>query len=266
MTGYSKDAFSTLYKIDPKHAEEYRRDGHIRLEGVAHPQELTAVREHLQHQISLIRETPRDLPADIPQTSNLWRLSREIERFVFGKRFARIAAELMGVERVRVFRDVAFFKEPGMAISPWHADNNYLPLKPAKTITMWMALHDLPHEVGSMRFMTGSHLMSYRSRTVNDVMLARRKGLGETYYGALCAGDATFHDGWTLHCAPENTTPCTREVITVMYYADGAEITAMEGDQEFYSRFMEFYFPTLQQGDIARSSYHKLAYSIGDDC
>ena len=40
------------------------------------------------------------------------------------------------------------------------------------------------------------------------------------------AGDATWHYGWTLHTAPGNTSKhITREVMTIIYYADGAMVT-----------------------------------------
>ena len=39
------------------------------------------------------------------------------------------------------------------------------------------------------------------------------------------AGDATFHSGWTLHSAPGNRSDNMREVMTVIYLADGARVT-----------------------------------------
>jgi ectoine hydroxylase-related dioxygenase (phytanoyl-CoA dioxygenase family) len=44
--------------------------------------------------------------------------------------------------------------------------------------------------------------------------------------GAMKAGDATFHNGWTLHGAPGNASPnTTREVMTIIYLEDGARIS-----------------------------------------
>ncbi len=39
------------------------------------------------------------------------------------------------------------------------------------------------------------------------------------------AGDATWHYGFTIHNAPGNNADITREVMTVIYVADGAHIT-----------------------------------------
>jgi hypothetical protein len=39
------------------------------------------------------------------------------------------------------------------------------------------------------------------------------------------AGDASWHSGWSLHSAPGNHSGITREVMTVIYFADGASVT-----------------------------------------
>jgi hypothetical protein len=39
------------------------------------------------------------------------------------------------------------------------------------------------------------------------------------------AGDATWHYGNTIHKAPGNNSGITREVMTIIYVADGAKIT-----------------------------------------
>ncbi|HKY17036.1 MAG TPA: hypothetical protein VJM33_19065, partial [Microthrixaceae bacterium] len=43
-------------------------------------------------------------------------------------------------------------------------------------------------------------------------------------HGALRAGDATFHAGWTLHSTAPNPTKEDRPVMTVIYFADGTRI------------------------------------------
>ncbi|MBX7125530.1 MAG: phytanoyl-CoA dioxygenase, partial [Cyclobacteriaceae bacterium] len=56
------------------------------------------------------------------QIFNLWREDESIREFVFSKRMARIAAELMQVDGVRLYHDQALYKEGGGGITPWHAD------------------------------------------------------------------------------------------------------------------------------------------------
>ncbi len=132
----------------------------------------------------------------------------------------------MGVEGVRLYHDQALFKEPGGGPTPWHQDQHYWPLDTNKTITMWMPLVDIPPEVGSMSFASGSNRLGYVgdlpiSDKSNEALqnLIKERGLRTTSYGVLKAGDATFHSGWTLHGAPGNPTGLMREVMTIIYMA-----------------------------------------------
>ncbi|MFM7820610.1 MAG: phytanoyl-CoA dioxygenase family protein, partial [Actinomycetota bacterium] len=58
---------------------------------------------------------------------------------------------------MRLYHDQALFKEPGGGITPWHQDHVYWPLDTTNTITMWMPLVDVPNEIGSVVFASGSH-------------------------------------------------------------------------------------------------------------
>ena len=73
----------------------------------------------------------------------------------FAPRFAKAAAELLGVDGVRLYHDQALFKEPGGGHTPWHQDRSTGRSDTEKTITMWMPLADLDPAVGSMTFATG---------------------------------------------------------------------------------------------------------------
>src|SRR5262249_18585095 len=95
------------------------------------------------------------------QTTNLWELDDTVRRFVMARRFARIAAELMGVEGVRLYHDQALFKEPGGGPTPWHQDQYYWPLDTPHTITMWMSLVDASADMGTMTFASGSQRDGY---------------------------------------------------------------------------------------------------------
>jgi ectoine hydroxylase-related dioxygenase (phytanoyl-CoA dioxygenase family) len=165
------------------------------------------------------------------QSFNLWRLDPLVAGFVRSPRFARVAATLLGVDGVRLYHDQALCKEAGGGPTPWHQDQYYWPFDDAPTITMWMPLTDLAVEVGSMTFASGSHrLADLRGTAISDASQARfeaeivRRGLPLATHGALSAGDATFHAGWTVHSAGPNPTDALRPVMTVIYVADGARI------------------------------------------
>ena len=64
---------------------------------------------------------------------------------------------------MRLYHDQALFKEPGGGRTPWHQDQFYWPFDSGDTITMWMPLVDVAPEVGSMRFVAGSHRLGHVS-------------------------------------------------------------------------------------------------------
>ncbi len=188
-----------------------------------------------------------------------------MRRFVFGRRFAQIAARLMGARGVRLFHDQALFKEGSGGFTPWHQDQYYWPLDTDQTITMWMPLIDVTPDMGPMTFVSGSNHEGYLVPiAISDESehyfdrLVRERGWRPTEPPSMAAGDATFHAGWTLHRAAPNTTGKVREVMTVIYFADGTHISPVtEGN----AGDLRSLFPGLQPGDVAASPLTPLLYS-----
>lgn len=167
------------------------------------------------------------------QIMNLWCMNEQVKRFVLAKRFASIAASLLQVENVRLYHDQALFKEPGGGPTPWHQDQNYWPLNTEKTVTMWMPLVDIPNpDMGMLTFASGSHLkgnvfdfvISDESDDAFD-QYVRNHRLPIVRPSAMKAGDATWHSGYTIHNAPGNNSSTMREVMTIIYFADGTTIS-----------------------------------------
>lgn len=260
------------YTLSQKELEGYQRDGHIALRGVASEAEIHVYEPIISNLVKTLNR--QDKPLDqrdtygkaFIQISNLWEQSEEIRRFVFAKRFAKIAADLMGVDGVRMYHDQALYKEPHGGHTPWHQDQIYWPLDTDKTITMWMPLVPISEAVGSMTFASESHLMGY----INKMLISdeshrtlagyiESKGFETKSHGAMAAGDATFHAGWTLHSAPGNPTDTMRKVMTVIYYADGLRIA--EPDSKARESDLKRWFPGLQPGEMAASELNPLLYS-----
>lgn len=215
--------------------EEFRAKGHALVRGLCTPEEVAAYRPYIA--AAAHERNPKPPPLEVRdtygkafiQSANLWRLDDTVKAFVWSPRFARVAAQLMGVDGIRLYHDQALFKEPGGGPTPWHQDQVYWPLDTSHTITMWMPLVDVPADVGSMTFASGSsHLGDLGSFDISDASeaavarLVAERGLSLHTYGAVAAGDATFHAGWMLHRAGGNSTATMREVMTVIWYADGA--------------------------------------------
>ena len=192
------------------------------------------------------------------QVTNLWTKDDAVKRFVFDNRFAQIAANLLGVEKVRLYHDQALFKEPGGGHTPWHQDKYYWPLDTDKMITMWMPLVDIDEEMGMITFASGSHIGgpvdNVEISDESEEILARHvaeQGFALWTPSALRSGDATFHLGWTIHSAGPNKSNKMREAMTIIYFADGARIT--EPRSVHQQADLNAWFPGQQPGEIANS-------------
>lgn len=217
--------------------DEFRAKGHTVLRGLASRDELEVFRPAIVRVASEQSFEARPIEERdtygkaFRQTANLWRHDPVVQRFVFAPRFASVAADLLGAEAVRLYHDQALVKEAGGGPTPWHQDQFYWPLDGDLTVTMWMPLVDIPPEVGSMTFASGTHrlgsLCDLSISDESDRALQRyvdESGVALETHGTLRAGDATFHAGWTLHRAGGNPTGQDRPVMTVIYVADGAVV------------------------------------------
>lgn len=165
------------------------------------------------------------------QMMNLWEENEKVKEFTMAKRFAGIAAQLLGVESVRLYHDQALFKEPGGGKTPWHQDQYYWPLDTFNTVTMWMPLVDIEEGMGMLTFASKTQNEKLPLMEISDASeqiiadYAEEKEFEIVAQQTMKAGDATFHRGWTLHAAPGNYSNKMREVMTIIYFADGAKIT-----------------------------------------
>lgn len=259
------------FPLSDAHRARYQRDGHILLRGVAAPAEIAAFRPAIVD--AAMRHNRETRPLEerdtygkaFLQIMNLWEKDDAVRRFTLARRFGQIAADLMGVEGVRILHDQALFKEPGGGFTPWHQDQLYWPLDSDKTITMWMPLVDIPPEVGSMTFVSGSHALDYHEMTEisdrSEEILQRYVGehdLPKSTYGAMRAGDATWHAGWTMHRAPGNPTTLMREVMTIIYFADGARV--LDHLVPVHEWVLEWY-PSARTGVALADARSPLVYS-----
>lgn len=198
------------------------------------------------------------------QVMNLWCLDDRVRAFTLAKRFAGVAAGLMGVERVRLYHDQALFKEPGGGHTPWHQDGYFWPVDASKSITMWMPLVDISEDMGSMSFADRSQEEGIISldQGISDQSEAfyegfvRGRGFSVRTSGAMKAGDATFHSGLTLHRAPGNPTHRVRAVMTVIYVAEGSRVVEPASQEQ--ANDLQTWMPGLKPGDPIASELNPL--------
>lgn len=268
-------ALDSEYPLAPEQIAHFCERGWVLLREVATPEETAAYRPVISettmrhnHNTKPMAERDTYSKAFI-QVGDLWNKDERTKRFTLAERFARIAAELMGVSGVRLYHDQALYKEPGGGHTPWHQDQQYWPLDGARCVTLWMPLVDASEAMGTMRFASGSQAIGYQGPLdISDDSEARlsalvaERGFPVEAVGAMRAGDATFHDGWTLHGAPSNQSDAmTREVMTIIYVEDGATITVP--DSKSREKDLAQWFPDRVPGDKADGWMNPLIYRVG---
>ena len=168
------------YPLTDEQITGYRKEGFALLRAVASRDEAAAYRTFIT---GLTEEYARGYkPLDqrdtygkaFIQLTNLWQRDKAIARFTQARRFARIAAELMGVEGVHLYHDQALYKEAGGGHTPWHQDQQYWPLDGVSCVTLWMPLVDADENMGTMRFASGSQSLGYLGpQNISDETLYR---------------------------------------------------------------------------------------------
>jgi ectoine hydroxylase-related dioxygenase (phytanoyl-CoA dioxygenase family) len=264
---------SNPYRLKGDQIAGYGRDAVTLVRGLASSDEISAYRPFINAAVDKFNEETRPLGERdtygmaFLQTMNLWTRDEAVKRFSFARRFAKVAAELMGVSGVRMYHDQALYKEPGGGPTPWHQDQHYWPLDTDRTITMWMPLVDIPESVGTLTFTPGSHVGGYlgdlpisdQSDSVLRDFIAKN-GWETRTYGAMNAGDATFHSGWILHAAPGNPSKdFRREVMTVIYMADDTHVGP--ADHKNRQNDLAMWIPGRRPGDLADSPLNPVLYS-----
>lgn len=263
---------SSPYAVDDTDVVRYRRDGHVCLREVLPAADVAAYRPVISDAAMRFNTETRPIEERdtygkaFLQITNLWARDEGVRRFTLAKRFGQIAAGLMGVDAVRIYHDQALYKEPGGGPTPWHQDEYYWPLDTDNTITMWMPLAPLPGGVTGMVFASQSHQLGYLGEfQISDEsdavfrQLIADKCLTVTEPLLMQPGDATFHSGWTLHAAPGNRTDAMREVMTVIYFADGAKL--LEPDNPHRANDLKSWFPGLKPGDLAASELNPVGWA-----
>ena len=267
---------SSEYPVTAAQTANFGRDGHILLRDICSAEEIAAyapvITESAAKRYTDTRPMAERNTFDRAFTlvGGIWNHDENVKQFTLAKRFAKIAADLMGVDAVRLYHDVAINKQAGGGYTPWHQDQYYWPMDTLHTVTMWMPLVDTTLEMGTLAFASGSHKdgMLMSAGVSDEAHIHYEKVIRERdlplVTGELHAGDATFHGGWTLHSAPGNASRnAARQVITVVYFADGAytysDMTGAGREGDFRE-----YMPGLVPGDLAASPLNPLVYSRED--
>jgi ectoine hydroxylase-related dioxygenase (phytanoyl-CoA dioxygenase family) len=258
----------------PLHAEQiaaFACDGFIKLKHVLSPEtlahygaEITRLTIALNTQSKPLHERSTYDRAFL-QVMNLWEHSAVVREFVLGKRLGRIAAQLLQVDGVRLYHDQALYKEPGGGITPAHADQYYWPLATDRTITAWIPLQAVPHDMGPLGFYAGSQLVQFgRDLGISDEseekITANMAQHGfEFAIEPFDLGDISFHLGWTFHKAGANRSATPRSVMTIIYM-DHA-MTLSESTNDIQRNDWAQWCPQARVGEVIQTVKNPLIYA-----
>lgn len=261
------------YALDPDAIRRFDEQGFVRLPNVLSPDTI----EHFEPEITarVIELNTLHLPMEerstyqkaFLQVTNLWQHSEVVRQLVFSRRLARIAAELLRVDGVRLYHDQALYKETGGGITPWHADEYYWPFSSDRCCTAWIPLQDTPLEMGPLGFATGSHRFEFgRDLQISDESEQRlqeaigRQGF-EVSIEPYAIGDVSFHLGWTFHRANPNRTDVPRRAMTIIYL--DAEMTVAEPKNENQEGDLASWMPGAQPGEVPETPLNPVLCRTG---
>ncbi|GAA4044222.1 phytanoyl-CoA dioxygenase family protein [Nonomuraea soli] len=201
----------------------FRRDGWVHLPGLV--EEVGELRERAIERLRA-RST-----AHLTLVDEAFGQSRDValeERCFAGlmTSFGPNAVRLLhGVDAVRVQVTNLLVKEPGEhGATEFHQDFPWMPMDRSAMLTLWVALVDVPAEMGSLRFYTGSHAYGLLGRSFvreGDDQITAHPWLRDLTLSPpldLAAGDATVHHSLTVHGAPANRASGTRLSFTATYF------------------------------------------------
>jgi ectoine hydroxylase-related dioxygenase (phytanoyl-CoA dioxygenase family) len=250
--------------------EYFRAEGYVKLKKLFSPELLKFYGEAITRQVVRLNTLTKPMAARSTyeraflQVMNLWTKDEICRQFSFGRRLARVAAQLMGVKGVRIYHDQALYKEAGGGFTPWHADQYYWPLSNDNTCTAWVPLQTTPLEMGPLAFAARSHRLGFgRDLEISDESEARiREMLGAekfTYLEeAYELGEISFHSGWTFHRAGGNSSPQARAVMTVIYMEDGIRLVKPRNKHQ--QQDWEAWLAGCKIGEIANSKLNPVLW------
>lgn len=162
------------------------------------------------------------------QRVNLWKSDERMRALMLDSRLGRMAAELAGVDGIRVWHDQALIKLPYANPTAFHLDVPYWSFTSPHAISMWLALDDATLENGCMCYVAGSH----KAEKYDNVSIGPELGaIFDVYpewkslpivHCPIPAGSAVYHNGLVCHGAGANLTHGLRRAMTCGYMPDGS--------------------------------------------
>jgi len=162
------------------------------------------------------------------QLINLWQDNDAVRKIMLSPEIGKIAADLAGVDGIRIWHDQALIKKPWANPTSWHLDTPYWSFSDKRAISIWVALDDVTLENGCLFFIPGSHKgtgfenpgIGKNMDAIFDFYPKFREA--KSVAAPMKAGSCSFHNGLTIHGAHANMTCGQRRAMTCAYMPDGS--------------------------------------------
>ena len=263
-----KNELLATYNITKTQRESFCREGFIKLPNVLSPGAVARLRhELLQHLNKTFdidcngKRKNRFLSLEM-----MWLENTLIKNYVLSSRIAKICADLLGVESVRLYHDNALAKEGGCGRTPWHCDDHHFPLATHDVVTAWIPAQPVPITMGPLAFAKPLSIFEIvKNIDFNKFDTSYDKKVTKAFQsnhvsiedGPFEMGEVSFHHNLSFHTAAGNTTTRTRVVLANTYFADGARVvdkpTMVSGD---WQKFI----PGVGPGGIAASALNPICW------
>jgi len=169
----------------------------------------------------------------------MWRWDPDFRALALESPLAELAAGLMGQDRVSLFYDQAFVKEPGTReVTQWHHDLPFWPARGEDIVSLWVALTHVTVAGSGVEYVAGSHRWGrfFRAVTPDEDPKFTDGALepcpdftalkGDPNYRFLsweCApGDVICHHPLTVHGAGGNPLTQRRAAVSIRYAGSDA--------------------------------------------
>lgn len=230
-------------ELTQQNIAQYQRDGFLVIEDFLTPEELESWRSALNEAVA--KRNGDKLPGRkevygngddsdkayfdnvFDQLINLWVDNEKMREIMLDPRLGKMAAQLAGVDGIRIWHDQALIKKPWANPTSWHLDTPYWSFSDRKALSIWVALDDATYENGCLFFIPGScHKTGFENpgigKNMGAIFTAYPDFINSKSVAApMKAGSCSFHNGLTIHGAHANMTPGYRRAMTCAYMPDG---------------------------------------------
>jgi ectoine hydroxylase-related dioxygenase (phytanoyl-CoA dioxygenase family) len=221
--------------VDPALIEAFDRDGYVVVPDLIELDELDRYNRLVTAAVQQ-RNAGDDVPLEqksryqqsFIQCMNLWEDHAKVRPLTFHPKLGQAAAELLGVDAIRLWHDQALYKQSGGRPTDAHQDHPYWPIKETASVTAWIPFEGSTLESGALGYLPGTHTIGLR-KFVNiffgepeDILADPEVKDIAPVFLEVPKGSVAFHHGLTVHLAKANVSERDRAVHTIIYFPDGS--------------------------------------------